>query len=216
MKYKLVIFDMDGTILNTLNDLANSCNAVLKQFGFPCHSLEEIKYFVGNGIPKLIERAIPDGLNNPKYEEVLNSFIKYYGRNSSNETKPYDKVTELIKMLRNNKVTVCVNTNKLEEAAVDLNEKYFPGLIDFTSGGRFNRNPKPCADGVKEIMSKVPGITLKETVFIGDSDVDIQTGKNAGCDAIGVSWGFRGKEFLLAHGAEKVADSVEELIEMLS
>lgn len=216
MKYKLVVFDLDGTILNTLDDLADSCNHVLEEFNFPVHSTEKIKYFVGNGVPKLIERAVPDGLKNPDYEKVLSRFIEYYEKNSSIKTRPYDGIIDLLNQLKQNNVLLAVNTNKIEEAAVILCNKYFPGIFSFISGGKKENRPKPAVDGFNEIFGRTNGISLNECVHIGDSDVDIHTGKNAGIDVIGVSWGFRGKEFLLANGAEKVADDTKELLTLLS
>lgn len=216
MKYKLAIFDLDGTILNTLDDLADSCNHVLEEFNFPTYSTEKIKYFVGNGVPKLIERAVPDGIRNPDYEKVLKRFIEYYEKNSSIKTRPYDGITDLLNKLKQNNVLLAVNTNKIEEAAVILCNKYFPGIFSFISGGKKQHKPKPSVDGFNEIFSKTNGISLNECVHIGDSDVDIHTGQNAGIDAIGVSWGFRGKDFLLANGAKSVVDNCDELFDLFS
>lgn len=215
MKYKLAIFDLDGTILNTLEDLANCCNAALNHFGMEGHSLDEIRLFVGNGIPKLIERAVPDGKNNPHYDEVLNYFIEYYEKHSMDKTGPYAGITELLKKMKDSGMKLSVNTNKLEEAAAALCSKYFPGVFDAVSGGKLDRPPKPAGNGVNEILEKIPGIKREEAVYIGDSDVDIQTGKNAGIDAIGAAWGFRGYDFLKEHGAEKIACSAEELWDFL-
>lgn len=215
MKYKLAIFDLDGTILNTLDDLADSCNYVLESYKFPTHSYEKIKYFVGNGIPKLIERAIPDGNNNPEYENVLKSFIDYYENHKSIKTCPYDGIPNLLNSLKQQGFILAVNSNKLESAAVSLCNKFFPEIFDFVTGGNLNTPPKPNPYGVNQILSKFPDISNQQAVFIGDSDVDIQTGNNSHITSIGVSWGFRGKEFLINHGASIVVDNPNELLDIL-
>lgn len=220
MKYSLAIFDLDGTILNTLDDLTNGINYVLEQHGFPVHEKEAVKYMVGNGIAKLVERAIPDGRDNPEYEAVYNEFVEYYRGHSSIKTGPYEGMVECIKELRAAGVATAVNTNKDEVAAKDLCNKYFPGLFDFVSGGKVSVPVKPAPDGVYEILKHRGLSPLNEedrakVVFIGDSDVDIQTGLNAGIDEIGVDWGFRGKEFLLEHGAKRVVTTCEELVKIV-
>lgn len=215
MKYKLAVFDLDGTILNTLDDLADSLNFILNQYNMPKHTTEEVKYFVGNGIPKLIERAVPDGKNNPLYEEVLDEYIKYYREHSLIKTKEYDGMSDFLKALKAAGMKIAVVTNKEEKAAKLLCNKFFPDLFDFVWGGKPGVPHKPDRVGVDWIFSCLEDISRSEAVFIGDSDVDINTGKNSGIDAIGVSWGFRGRKFLLEHGAEKVADSVDELRAML-
>jgi len=220
MKYSLAVFDMDGTILNTLDDLVDSCNHVLQCHNMPVHTTDEIKYMVGNGVPKLIERAVPEGKNNSEYEAVLADFVEYYEKHAAQKTRPYDGMLEMLKTLKSAGVKLAVNTNKIEPAALILCDRYFPGLFDFVSGGRSDHAPKPASDGLKNIYLQA-GITYEQAqkeggaVFIGDSDVDIQTGKNAGISAIGVSWGFRGKTFLLEHGANVVVDNCKELLEKL-
>ena len=203
-KYALAIFDMDGTILNTIDDLADSLNVILERYSMPLHTVDQVRFMVGNGIPKLIERAIPNGRNNPKFDEILKEYIAYYEEHSAIKTRPYDGIVEAVKSLRKSGVKIAVNTNKVEEAALDLVAKYFPDCFDIVSGSRPGLPPKPAPDGVYEILKRA-GIDGKsegqKAVFIGDSDVDLQTGINAGLDVIGVDWGFRGKAFLLEHGA---------------
>lgn len=218
MKYKLAIFDMDGTILNTLEDLAEAGNYVCKNHGYQTHSIEDYKFFVGNGIPKLVERFLPTDVSKEMYDTCLKEYIDYYRKNSSIKTRPYDGIEKLLNDLKKAGVRLAVNTNKVESAAIDLCERYFPGIFDFISGGGKNVLPKPAPDGVYRIFEKA-GIEKIEAVncvvFIGDSDVDIMTGKNSGIDAIGVNWGFRGEDFLRSHGAEKIAFKSEDLYRMI-
>lgn len=205
---------MDGTILSTLEDLSDSCNYILNKYGMPVHSYEEIKYMVGNGIPKLIERAVPDGLKNPMYKQVLNDYIEYYRAHSAIKTRPYEGICDLMEKLRGAGVKIAVNTNKEEKAALLLCEKYFSGLIDFVYGGGPDRRPKPFPDGVKAILQQA-GVSTEKCVYVGDSDVDIQTGANAGIDAVGVAWGFRGSKFLAEHGAKVVVEKCSQLYDFL-
>ena len=219
-KYALAIFDMDGTILNTIDDLADSLNVILERYSMPLHTVDQVRFMVGNGIPKLIERAIPNGRDNPKFDEILKEYIAYYEEHSAIKTRPYDGIVEAVKALRKSGVKIAVNTNKVEAAALDLVAKYFPDCFDIVSGSRPGLPPKPAPDGVYEILKRA-GIDGKsegqKAVFIGDSDVDLQTGINAGLDVIGVDWGFRGKTFLLEHGAteDNIVMKADELVEKI-
>jgi phosphoglycolate phosphatase len=219
MKYSLAIFDMDGTILNTLDDMTDSLNEILTKYNLPLHTVDEVRFMVGNGIPKLIERAIPDGRSNSQYEKILADFIAYYEEHCAIKTAPYDGVVDCIKTLRAAGIKIAVNTNKVEPAAIALCDDYFPGLFDIISGSRPGMPPKPAPDGIYEILSRA-GMDGKSdgqrAVFIGDSDVDMQTGMNAGLDVIGVDWGFRGKKFLEEHGAKVIMMKAAELAEHLT
>ena len=219
MKYSLAIFDMDGTILNTLDDMTDSLNVILEKYKLPLHTLDEVRFMVGNGIPKLIERAIPQGRENPEFDKILADFIVYYEEHCAIKTAPYAGIPECIKALRAAGIRIAVNTNKVEPAAIALCDDYFPGLFDIISGSRPGMPPKPAPDGIYEILNRA-GMDGKsdgqKAVFIGDSDVDMQTGMNAGLDVIGVDWGFRGKDFLREHGAEVIMLSAEELAEYLT
>ena len=186
----------------------------------PLHTVDQVRFMVGNGIPKLIERAIPNGRDNPKFDEILKEYIAYYEEHSAIKTRPYDGIVEAVKALRKSGVKIAVNTNKVEAAALDLVAKYFPDCFDIVSGSRPGLPPKPAPDGVYEILKRA-GIDGKsqgqKAVFIGDSDVDLQTGINAGLDVIGVDWGFRGKDFLLEHGAreDNIVMKADELVEKI-
>ena len=218
MKYSLAIFDMDGTILNTLDDMTDSLNVDLEKYKLPLHTLDEVRFMVGNGIPKLIERAIPQGRENPEFDKILADFIAYYEEHCAIKTAPYAGIPECIKALRAAGIRIAVNTNKVEPAAIALCDDYFPGLFDIISGSRPGMPPKPAPDGIYEILNRA-GMDGKsdgqKAVFIRDSDVDMQTGMNAGLDVIGVDWGFRGKKFLEEPGAKVIMMSAEELAEYL-
>lgn len=219
MKYSLVIFDMDGTILNTLDDMTDSLNIILEKYKLPFHTVDEVRFMVGNGIPKLIERAIPDGRANADFDKILSDFIAYYEEHCAIKTAPYAGIPEAIKKLRQSGIKIAVNTNKVEPAAIALCDDYFPGLFDVISGSRPGMPPKPAPDGIYEILKRA-GMDGKSegqrAVFIGDSDVDMQTGMNAGLDVIGVDWGFRGKKFLEEHGAKVIMMDAGELAEYLT
>lgn len=219
MKYSLAIFDMDGTILNTLDDMTDSLNVILEKYKLPLHTLDEVRFMVGNGIPKLIERAILQGRENPDFDKILADFISYYEEHCAVKTAPYAGIPECIKTLRAAGIKIAVNTNKVEPAAIALCNDYFPGLFDIISGSRPGMPPKPAPDGIYEILNRagMDGKSVdQKAVFIGDSDVDMQTGMNAGLDVIGVDWGFRGKKFLEEHGAKLIMMSAQELAEYLT
>ena len=218
--YKLAIFDMDGTILNTIDDLADSCNVICEKYGYPLHTVEEIKYMVGNGIPKLMRRALPADIAEDQFQKVLAEYIEYYEDHCAIKTAPYEGIVECIRSLRAAGVKVAVNTNKVQAAAEELCDMYFPELFDVISGSRPGIPPKPDPTGLYEILREI-GLSKEEACqpgvacFIGDSDVDLKTGVDSGLDFIGVDWGFRGRAFLLEHGASVVVDNTEELERIL-
>jgi len=210
MKYEVVIFDLDGTILNTLDDLADSLNVILAKNNFPTHTKEEVRMFVGNGIHKLIERALPSGTDLETQNRIYNEYSEYYGQHSQDKTKPYEGIPELFKELHNLGIKVAVNTNKNEDISKVVCKKYFDGLVDMVAGGREDTPIKPDPSGVNRILSELK-IKDRAALYVGDSDVDIMTGKNSGLDVASVCWGFRGEEFLREHGAKSIFDSVEKL-----
>lgn len=214
MKYKLIIFDLDGTILNTLDDLASSCNAVLVKNNMPVHTKDEIRMFVGNGIRKLIERAVPEESDEETKNKVLSDFTLYYKEHSLDKTKPYDGITELFSELKTRGIKIAVNTNKNEDVSKEICENFFPGFVDIVAGGNAGRPVKPDSAGVKLILSSLE-ISKEKTLFVGDSDVDYQTGINAGIDVVNVSWGFRDEKFLREHGAIKIVHNPEELLKII-
>lgn len=214
MRYKLIVFDMDGTILDTLEDLADSVNHALQQCDLPTRSLEEVRQFVGNGIRRLIERAVPSGTPSERIDQVHAIFTEHYRVHCADKTRAYDGIPELLAELRNRGYQTAVVSNKADYAVQELCEQYFKGLFDAAVGEREGVRRKPCPDSVLAVLEKLQ-IDQKDAVYIGDSDVDIATAQNAGMDGIFVSWGFRGKEFLRAHGAQVVADRPEEVLEMI-
>lgn len=209
-KYRGAIFDLDGTLLDTLEDLKNSVNAALKMGGCPERSLEEISGFVGNGILKLMERAIPQGKKHPQFEQMFQTFKEDYAKNCKNKTRPYEGIPELIKKLQQAGMKVAIVSNKADFAVKELNQFYFSGMHLIAEGEQAEIRKKPAPDMVIRAAEEM-GIALEETVYIGDSEVDIQTAANSGIPCISVTWGFRSREFLLSQGAGEVVDTVDEL-----
>lgn len=214
MKYKAVIFDMDGTILNTLEDLKNATNYSLRQFGMPERSLEEVRMFVGNGIRKLVERAVPSGTSEEKIAQVFNVFLEYYEIHSVDNTSPYPGILELVEKLKKSGIKTAVSTNKADVPAQELGREYFNGIFDLIVGQQDGLKVKPAPDSVNKILS-ILDIQKKDAIYIGDSDVDVQTAKNSGLDFIGVSWGFRGREFLEKNGAKNIVDNANEILDLV-
>ncbi len=213
-KYALVVFDMDGTILNTLEDLWNSLNHTLSQNGYPERTLEETRTFVGNGIRKLIERALPAGTANEEVDRMYGKFIPYYQLHCADKTRPYAGVTELLRTLRGAGFLTAVVSNKADSAVQELCTQYFEGLFDYAIGEKPGMRKKPAPDAVDEVLERL-GVQREKAVYIGDSEVDIATAKNAGLDSIIVKWGFREEDFLKEHGAEVLAATPKEVEEIL-
>lgn len=214
MKYKAVIFDMDGTILNTLEDLKNATNYSLRQFGMPERSLEEVRMFVGNGIRKLVERAVPAVTPKEKIDQILDVFLEYYEIHSADNTSPYPGILELVEKLKKSGIKTAVSTNKADVPAQELGREYFNGIFDLIVGQQDGLKVKPAPDSVNKILS-ILDIQKKDAIYIGDSDVDVQTAKNSGLDFIGVSWGFRGREFLEKNGAKNIVDNANEILDLV-
>lgn len=216
MKRNIVIFDMDGTILNTLEDLADSTNFALAQFSYPQKTIEQVRNYVGNGVAKLIERAIPEGKDNPNFEKCLTVFKENYSKNMYNKTAPYNGILRLLSDLRANGCKIAVVSNKFDTAVKELCKKYFPDMIDIAIGENeaAGIRKKPAPDTVYLAMKE---LNVKEDtcVYIGDSDVDILTAKNSNMPCISVTWGFRNKEFLINNGAEILVDTPSEIINCL-
>ena len=207
---KAVIFDLDGTLLNTLEDLKESTNFALAYFGYPTRSLEEVRNFVGNGVRKLIERAVPKDCSNT--EECLEIFKKNYSENMYNHTKPYNGILEILKNLHQENLKIGVVSNKFDAAVKDLCQKYFGDLVDIAIGQNDDVPKKPAPKGVLKAM-KILGSDKTSTLYAGDSDVDVQTAKNANLPCIGVTWGFRDRENL--EGANFIIDCPDEILEIV-
>ncbi len=209
---KTVIFDLDGTLLNTLEDLKDSTNYALVQFGFPQRSLEEVRYFVGNGVQKLIERAVPAICDKETCKKCLAVFKEHYSQNMYNHTAPYMGILDVLKKLRQNEIKIGVVSNKFDFAVKELCKKYFTDLVDVAIGQADDVPKKPAPDGVFKAMKELRA-EKSLTVYIGDSEVDVQTAKNSELPCIGVTWGFRDEKDL--DGANVIVNSPEELIEAI-
>jgi len=209
-----VLFDLDGTLLNTLDDLAASTNAALDMHGMPQRTTDEVRRFVGNGVAKLIERAVPAGTSGEKAKQVLAGFIAHYEKHSADHTGPYPGIMELLSALRTQGVKCAVISNKIEPAVKTLCTEYFGDFIQAAVGDAPERRTKPDPMGVYEAMARL-GVSKENCVYIGDSDVDIYTGHNAGIKSIGVTWGFRSEELLRDAGADFICHTAGELLELL-
>ena len=208
--YKCVIFDLDGTLLNTLEDLANAGNHVLEVMGFPRHETEKYKYFVGNGIPKLIERIMPDGCGDEDKERAYELFSEYYGKHCRDKTRPYEGIAEMLRKLKDSGVKTAVATNKDHGFSVELVRDFFGGSVDMVAGRRDGFPKKPDPYAVNYILGEL-GIDKSDALYVGDSNVDMQTAENAGVCSCGVLWGFRTEKELTESGACHIAASAEEL-----
>jgi len=213
---KLVIFDLDGTLLNTIADLANSTNYALGRLGINAHPLESYNTFVGNGIRKLFERALPVTFRSPEMvEKVRSLFIPYYDVHNADLTTVYPGIPELLATLQDKGVKIAVASNKYQKASQKLMEHFFPE-IQFCSvlGQREGIPVKPNPSIVLELL-KTAGATAQETLYVGDSGVDMQTARNAQVESVGVTWGFRSLEELQANGASHIIHKPEELIALI-
>lgn len=210
-KYKFAVFDLDGTLLDTLDDLTAAVNHALKKYNFPEKTKSEIASFLGNGAGKLIELSTPDGQKNPHFENILSEFKKYYAENNSVYTKPYEKIPYVLKELTKRRVQIALVSNKFDLAVKELEKKYFNGIFSSAVGECEGIKRKPAPDLVFKAM-KIMGAEKENTVYIGDSEVDIETAGNCETDCISVSWGFRSREELIKSGGKIIIDSPEELL----
>lgn len=215
MNYNTLIFDLDGTLLNSLDDLVDSVNYALGKLNYPLRSKDEICSFIGNGIEKLIELSLPDGTSYDKFAECLFLFKIHYSKNLRNKTKPYDGIMELLKYLKENKYKMAIVSNKFQDGVTELNNYYFSEYIQVAIGKSSTRKKKPYPDTVLKAMNDLDSPKDK-CLYIGDSEVDFQTAKNAKIDFVGVSWGFRDKKVLEDLGADYIINTPNDLISILS
>lgn len=210
---KAVVFDLDGTLLYTLEDLKNATNYALKQNGMPERTLDEVRRFVGNGVKLLMERAVPQGADNPKFEKTFSDFKEYYEAHCNDNTAPYDGIMELLKELKLNGIKLAIVSNKLDPAVKELNQLYFKEYMTSAVGEMEEEGirKKPAPDMVQKALKEL-GVTQDEAIYVGDSDVDIATAKNSGLECVSVTWGFRDVEFLKEHGATNLIDEPVELL----
>ena len=220
MKYTTIIFDLDGTLLNTLADLAAATNHALAEHKLPQRTTDEVRQFVGNGIRKLIERAVPADTPAELQEEVFASFNRYYKQHCADSTRPYELAAEenltdeLLQQLRTAGCCTAIVSNKADYGVQALAKQYFNGQLDAACGERAGIAKKPAPDMLLAIMQQLKAEPAS-TIYIGDSDTDIATASNAGVDCIGACWGFRGRAFLEAHGAKLLAETVGDIWKLI-
>ena len=211
--YNTYIFDLDGTLLDTLGDLAASVNYALRLHGMPEHSLDDVRRFVGNGVRLLMERAVPDGAQNPKFEDAFASFRQHYMAHSLDTTRPYEGIPEILAALRQKGCRIAVVSNKMMAATQELCRHFFLDTVEVAIGEHEAEGirKKPAPDTVFAALRQL-GVEKDHAVYVGDSDVDIQTAANAGLPCISVLWGFRDKDFLIQHGAKTFISAPHELL----
>ena len=211
-KYSVYVFDLDGTLLAPLGDLAASVNYALRTHGMPEHSIDDVRCFVGNGVRKLMERAVPDGPDNPQFEAVFSIFRTYYMEHAQDTTRPYEGIPETLAALKTQGCRLAVVSNKMRKATEELCRHFFPDTIEVAIGEdeAAGIRKKPAPDTVFEAL-RILG-DKGDAVYVGDSDVDIHTAHNAGIPCISVLWGFRDKDFLLQHGAKTFISAPSELL----
>lgn len=209
MTYKTYLFDMDGTLLDTLDDLTAAVNHTLAQYGYPRRTREEVRQGLGNGAVKLIAALLPEGEDTPGFDAIMRDYKAWYQAHTCVLTRPYPGVPELLAHLTRQGCRVAIVSNKPHGAACELAEKFFPGVPTFGESPATPRKPAP--DMVFHALTAL-GAEKDTAVYVGDSEVDVQTARNAGLPVIGVAWGFRGREALAAAGAETIVDTAAELL----
>ena len=213
--YQLIVFDLDGTILDTLDDLANAVNYALRELGLPTRTREEVRSFVGNGIARLMSLAVGEQ-HTHLHAQALQSFKTYYGTHCNVETRVYDGIVELLNVLKEKGLKTAVLSNKADFAVKILAEEYFPNTFFIAQGENEQAGirRKPAPDALFAII-KQAGVTAEETLYVGDSEVDIQTANNAGVDCVSVTWGFKDEAFLKENGGTRIARTPSEILRFL-
>ena len=211
MPYQTAVFDLDGTLLDTLEDLYLATNAALESHSLPRRSRDEVRMFVGNGVEMLIRRAVPAGTDEETTLAVLANFKTTSAAICEDHTRPYDGIPDMLRALREKGIRVAVVSNKFDAATKQLCEKYFGDLVEVAIGERAGVRKKPAPDTVYEALKEL-GVTAEGAVYIGDSDVDIETARNCGMPCISVTWGLRDKDFLLQSGAKILVNTPERLL----
>ncbi len=212
-KYDTVIFDMDGTLLNTLEDLTDSINYTLEKYSYPTKTVAQVCSYVGNGIKLLVERAIPEGAQDPRFDEIFECFRAHYEIHCEDKTAPYFGVGDLISKLKRDGYKLAIVSNKFDAGIKALVKKFFPD-IEVAIGEREGVRKKPAPDMVKIALDQL-GSREETSVYVGDSDVDFLTAKNSDLDCISVLWGFRDREFLTECGATVFAETPDEVYSII-
>lgn len=215
MKYHTILFDLDGTLLNTLEDLTDAVNYVMDAYDFPEHSIEDVRCFVGNGIRVLMQRAIPEGEENPQFDEAFELFKRYYLAHNKVKTRPYDGIMELLGELKRRGVPMAIVSNKNQPTVEALCEEEFQGLISVAVGDGEGRARKPAPDGPMEAIRRLGISGTDGVLYVGDSEVDAQTAENAGLGCVLVTWGFRTRQEMAPYAAFPFIDRPEELLEFV-
>ena len=211
MQYDTIIWDLDGTLMDTLKDLWLSTNHALCTFGMPERSYDEVRQFVGNGVRKLIERAVPDGENNPQFEAVFAEFKRYYMLHCKDNTGLYPGIADTLRKLKARGKRMAIVSNKLQAGVTELHREWFADTIEVAIGEREGMKRKPAPDMVEQALREL-GTDKDGAVYIGDSDVDLMTARNSGLPCISVLWGFRDRDFLTEHGATCFAETPDEIL----
>ncbi len=214
MKYNTVIFDLDGTLLNTLDDLCDSLNDVLVQKGYVKRTLGEVRSFVGNGARNLVRLSVPEDTSEDEVTVLLEEFKVHYKENMQNKTRPYNGIMELLLNLNKSNYKIGIVSNKYDVAVKSLSKTYFGSLIPVAIGESVETRRKPAPDSVFQAIKEL-GSDIESTIFVGDSDTDVLTAKNAGIPCIGVTWGFRCREVLRNAGADFVIDTPKEILTLI-
>ena len=214
LKDHAIIFDLDGTLLDTLDDLTTSVNAAMSACGLPPHSREEVRNFVGNGVMLLIERCLEGGQQNPQFKKAYGAFRLHYAAHCQAHTAPYDGIIQLLGKLRIQGVPVAVVSNKFDAAVKKLCDAYFNGLVLVAIGEKDGINKKRAPDTVLAALKQLK-MSVESAIYVGDPEVDIQTAKNAGTGMVSVCWGFKNRDFLIENGAGKIAQTPDQLYQML-
>lgn len=214
MNFNTIIFDLDGTLLDSLADLADSVNYVLTQKGYPTRSYEEIQGFVGNGVRDLIALSLPNDTDKKEVEACLELFKDYYSKNMSVKSRPYEGIYPLLQELKDRKIKMAIVSNKLDPDVQVLLEEFFIDYMTVALGDHPDFSKKPAPDSIFAVLKQLDSES-KNTLYVGDTEVDIQTAKNAGLIPISVSWGFRPEKDLLANGAEHIIHHPKEILEFI-
>lgn len=214
MKYDTIIFDLDGTLLNTLNDLASSVNYAMRKSGFAERTLDEVRRFIGNGVRVLIRRAVPEGTTDEQYNFAFETFTEHYREHCRDLTAPYDGIPALLKELKEKGYTLAIVSNKIDFAVKQLRDDFFKGLIDVAVGDSDDTQNKPAPDMVYK-AAKLLETPIDNAVYVGDTDVDLLTAKNASMDCISVSWGYRSRPELEQYGAKMIADTPADILKFV-